>query len=803
MKTQDYNTQEKNSKSSWYGNLKSPVSGEPTFQFVDNRPEAVAQRKLQEMANNSPRVSQLKIFQDMANNSPQANKIAQFQAMANNRPLSKQTAQLQTMVNNQSAQQQPIQKKENNTGLPDNLKTGVENLSGISLDDVKVHRNSDKPAQLQAHAYAQGTDIHLGAGQEKHLPHEAWHVVQQKQGRVKPTMQMKGMVNVNDDAGLEKEADVMGAKAENFKFNTQEQLPLSLKKNTINPVRQNKLKIGGIDITFFREKLLDFQKRGELKKHECYEFGEVLSYWIDQEQEYEFVSWEESIIKAKDEKLPEKQIPTLEEYWATLSIAEAEVNPEAAEEEVKSKNKWTGSLQEIVEDKVVLNIPSGFPALDINVIIRLEKESSGEETEYLFEATGGVVYNIQIAKLGLQIELTLKVKVPEGEVTPWDAAKMAIADFLMRQRRKDVNALKEIADEAIPAIIGAHGKAQELVAHATTDLKDNTEKEIVNALKTTPRWMFWKEKTVMDKFVEQEKIVKEGLHEALELLGGGEMPKLEAFSAETGRKLVTNILDTNNENGTEVMKLWQDWSTKLSEEAENLKKLFSALNLDQLVDSKLEYSIQGMINCFVELGEIKKIAGIKLKVGAGVRSSFKPNDKGSANTPIYVAILDINLGGVEGKLTGELISKKYWKGELKVKIPKFIPDRNVSAFLGSALTSLKATFNAEAKREEKPEEKAKMKDEDNGLIKKGMKFMSLAQTFATSSLYKGSNFEKMSDLFVVISMEEEKIGENSTYKILLKVAAGTTEEIDAGVISIERTTKTRLQVAKENKDPSV
>ena len=84
------------------------------------------------------------------------------------------------------------------------------------MDDVKVHRNSDKPAQLQAHAYAQGTDIHLGPGQEKHLPHEAWHVVQQKQGRVKPTKQLKSKVNVNDDAGLEKEADVMGARAAVF-----------------------------------------------------------------------------------------------------------------------------------------------------------------------------------------------------------------------------------------------------------------------------------------------------------------------------------------------------------------------------------------------------------------------------------------------------------------------------------------------------------------------------------------------------------------------------------------------------------
>lgn len=100
----------------------------------------------------------------------------------------------------------------NNTGMSDSLKSGIESLSGMSMDHVKVHYNSDKPATVQAHAYAQGSDIHLGPGQEQHLPHEAWHVVQQAQGRVKPTMQLKG-VAVNDDVGLEKEADVMGAKA--------------------------------------------------------------------------------------------------------------------------------------------------------------------------------------------------------------------------------------------------------------------------------------------------------------------------------------------------------------------------------------------------------------------------------------------------------------------------------------------------------------------------------------------------------------------------------------------------------------
>ena len=106
-----------------------------------------------------------------------------------------------------------VQKKENKTGLPDQLKSGVENLSGHSMDDVKVHYNSAQPSQLNAHAYAQGNQIHIAPGQEKHLAHEAWHVAQQKQGRVKPTKQLKSSVAINDDAGLEKEADVMGAKA--------------------------------------------------------------------------------------------------------------------------------------------------------------------------------------------------------------------------------------------------------------------------------------------------------------------------------------------------------------------------------------------------------------------------------------------------------------------------------------------------------------------------------------------------------------------------------------------------------------
>lgn len=108
----------------------------------------------------------------------------------------------------------PVQKK-NETGMPDHLKAGIENLSGFSMDDVRVHYNSDKPATVQALAYTQGTDIHVAPGQERHLPHEAWHVAQQMAGRVEPTTEVGGMP-VNDNPALEHEADVMGAKADSL-----------------------------------------------------------------------------------------------------------------------------------------------------------------------------------------------------------------------------------------------------------------------------------------------------------------------------------------------------------------------------------------------------------------------------------------------------------------------------------------------------------------------------------------------------------------------------------------------------------
>lgn len=100
------------------------------------------------------------------------------------------------------------------TGIPRKMKTSFEHSSGFSFDDVRVHYNSEKPAQLRAHAYTQGNEVYVAPGQEKHLPHELGHVVQQKGDTVKPTGEIGGLP-LNDDEAMENGADMIAENAEN------------------------------------------------------------------------------------------------------------------------------------------------------------------------------------------------------------------------------------------------------------------------------------------------------------------------------------------------------------------------------------------------------------------------------------------------------------------------------------------------------------------------------------------------------------------------------------------------------------
>jgi hypothetical protein len=129
-------------------------------------------------------------------------------------PLQREAMEEEELLQGQGLALQRMEEEEplQGQGLPPALAAGVQQLSGADMSNVRVHAESPQPARVGALAYAQGNDIHLAPGQERHLPHEAWHVAQQKAGRVQPTVQAAG-VPINDSPALEAEADRMGALA--------------------------------------------------------------------------------------------------------------------------------------------------------------------------------------------------------------------------------------------------------------------------------------------------------------------------------------------------------------------------------------------------------------------------------------------------------------------------------------------------------------------------------------------------------------------------------------------------------------
>lgn len=95
------------------------------------------------------------------------------------------------------------------TGLDPAMIAGARSEAGVDLSNVTVHHHSSEPAVLGAHAFTRGNEIHIGPGQQGHLAHEAWHVVQQRRGQVAATaVSAHGLLNQN--AALERDADKGG-----------------------------------------------------------------------------------------------------------------------------------------------------------------------------------------------------------------------------------------------------------------------------------------------------------------------------------------------------------------------------------------------------------------------------------------------------------------------------------------------------------------------------------------------------------------------------------------------------------------
>jgi hypothetical protein len=90
----------------------------------------------------------------------------------------------------------------NPSGIPDDLAEAMKKFVPADVGGIRVHYNAARQVHLGALAHTQGTDIFLAPGQERQLPHEVWHAIQQKQGRVSETGRTH--FGLSQDAGTSK-----------------------------------------------------------------------------------------------------------------------------------------------------------------------------------------------------------------------------------------------------------------------------------------------------------------------------------------------------------------------------------------------------------------------------------------------------------------------------------------------------------------------------------------------------------------------------------------------------------------------
>ncbi|GEM_PF-4891718 len=123
---------------------KKQSGSKSTFQFVDNRPEAVAQRKLQELANNSPQDANLRALQYLADaNSVAQNKsnVKQGFGFVDNRTEVIAQRKLQTMADNRFQNVTPFQSQQiaNQQAASIQLKRKKNKFRGLKLSLHELH----------------------------------------------------------------------------------------------------------------------------------------------------------------------------------------------------------------------------------------------------------------------------------------------------------------------------------------------------------------------------------------------------------------------------------------------------------------------------------------------------------------------------------------------------------------------------------------------------------------------------------------------------------------------------------------
>jgi hypothetical protein len=104
--------------------------------------------------------------------------------------------------------------------LPKAVQAQMEDSLGADFTGVKIVPESAAAPRIRANAFTQAETVHFAPGKydpasaagKELIGHELAHVVQQRQGRVRPSFQGQGLA-INTDRGLETEADRLGKAA--------------------------------------------------------------------------------------------------------------------------------------------------------------------------------------------------------------------------------------------------------------------------------------------------------------------------------------------------------------------------------------------------------------------------------------------------------------------------------------------------------------------------------------------------------------------------------------------------------------
>lgn len=107
-------------------------------------------------------------------------------------------------------------------GISHSENNAVKELSGGKVDlhesGAKVETTSSSDSRLKSvGARSMAVQGQAIVGDSRDRGHEIWHLAQQEMGQVQPTTEING-TPVNDDKGLENDADVKGAKIMQGKF---------------------------------------------------------------------------------------------------------------------------------------------------------------------------------------------------------------------------------------------------------------------------------------------------------------------------------------------------------------------------------------------------------------------------------------------------------------------------------------------------------------------------------------------------------------------------------------------------------